>query len=342
MRQGILAAGNMLVDYVHSISDWPEQGRLAEITGSESATGGSPLNLLFTLDMMQVSFPLQAMGLLGRDTEADFILQQLASSNIDWSRVKQTDKVATSMTQVMSIVGGQRTFFHRRGANALLNLSDFEAIHSSARIFHLGYLLLLDKLDCADPEYGSVGAKVIATMRAKGMKTSLDLVSESDSTRYQRLVVPALCYTDYLVINELEAMGLTDICIRQSDGSLDSSALEQAALKLLQMGVRERVVIHCPEGACGVQAGQQPVIQPSYEIDRDEIKGTVGAGDAFCAGFLYACHESFDMSLSLKIANACAHFCLTEANANDGIVALHKIKSFVESNVSRQQLVCEG
>ncbi len=38
-RKGIIAAGNMLVDHVHQIVQWPERGWLAEITHSERATG---------------------------------------------------------------------------------------------------------------------------------------------------------------------------------------------------------------------------------------------------------------------------------------------------------------
>ena len=48
-RRGIIAAGNMLVDHVHQIVQWPECGWLAEITHSERATGGAPLIVLLTL-----------------------------------------------------------------------------------------------------------------------------------------------------------------------------------------------------------------------------------------------------------------------------------------------------
>ena len=41
-RKGIIAAGNMLVDHVHQIGQWPERGWLVEIVHSERATGGAP------------------------------------------------------------------------------------------------------------------------------------------------------------------------------------------------------------------------------------------------------------------------------------------------------------
>ena len=68
-RNGILAAGNMLVDHVQRISHWPEQGWLAEISHSEKCSGGAALNVLFTLARMQVGLPLAAVGMLGEDSE---------------------------------------------------------------------------------------------------------------------------------------------------------------------------------------------------------------------------------------------------------------------------------
>jgi sugar/nucleoside kinase (ribokinase family) len=73
------------------------------------------------------------------------------------------------------------------------------------KIFHLGYLLLLDSLDMPDDEFGTRSARLLAQMRDQGYETSLDLVSRKGDPRYQPLVLPALRHLDYLVINELEA-----------------------------------------------------------------------------------------------------------------------------------------
>ena len=72
-RYGILAAGTLLVDHVHLIDDWPEQGRLATILKSESATGGAVPNVLRTLARMKTGLPLAAAGLVGDDLDGEFI-----------------------------------------------------------------------------------------------------------------------------------------------------------------------------------------------------------------------------------------------------------------------------
>lgn len=38
------------------------------------------------------------------------------------------------------------------------------------KIFHLGYLLLLDSTDMPDDEYGTRSARLLAQMRDQGMK----------------------------------------------------------------------------------------------------------------------------------------------------------------------------
>lgn len=63
-RYGILAAGTLLVDHVHLIDDWPEQGRLATILKSESATGGAVPNVLRTLARMKTGCRWQQQGWL--------------------------------------------------------------------------------------------------------------------------------------------------------------------------------------------------------------------------------------------------------------------------------------
>lgn len=86
-RKGIIAAGNMLVDHVHQIIQWPERGWLAEITHSERSTGGAPLNVLLTLAKMRTGLPLQAVGLIGQDSDGDYIMAMLEQYHVNRQHV---------------------------------------------------------------------------------------------------------------------------------------------------------------------------------------------------------------------------------------------------------------
>ena len=247
-RAGLLAGGNWIIDQVKMIDVYPQREQLANISGQSQGTGGSPYNVLIDLARMGARFPLFGAGLVGDDALGKEILEDCRRHKIDTTYLDVTNKAPTSYTDVMTEKGcGHRTFFHARGANALWRGDDLDFRKVRARIFHLGYLLLLDALDERDAKFGTKAARMLAAAQNAGLKTSVDVVSE-DSDRFAKIVGPALKHVDYCILNEIEAGKTTGFKIRQSDGQLDTVSLRHAVGALLQQGVREVVVIHFPEG----------------------------------------------------------------------------------------------
>ena len=115
------------------------------------------------------------------------------------------------------------------------------------------------------------------------------------------------------------------MCIRDR---IDADALRAAAKALLDSGVRELVVIHFPEGGFAARRNGETMFVPSFVLEPGEIKGTAGAGDAFCAGMLYAVHGSLPLADALSIANAAARFNLLSPTCTDGAVSLDVIDEY--------------
>ena len=197
--------------------------------------------------------------------------------------------------------GGRRTFFHARGANTLWRGDDIDFKKLDVRIFHLGYLLLLDALDQPCARFGTQAARLLARAQAAGIKTSADVVSE-DSDRFAKIVNPALRHVDYCILNEIEAGKTTGFKIRPPGGALDTVALRHAAGALLQQGVRELVVVHFPEGAFARTRKGEDFWQASLKLPSNYIAGTAGAGDAFCAGVLYGAWRTALFTKTLQFA----------------------------------------
>ena len=185
-------------------------------------------------------------------------------------------------------------------------------------IVHIGYILLLPALDQADDEYGTKMARLLHRAQKAGMKTSIDVVSESGD-RFAKLVTPALKYSDYCVINELEAQQTTGVLLRDDDGTLHTENMPAALKKLKELGVSTWAVIHCPEVGCGMNEKGEYFEVPSLKLPKGWIKGTVGAGDAFCAGILYAAETGMDMTNALKLGACAAAASLSEVSASDGV-----------------------
>ena len=220
--------------------------------------------------------------------------------------------------------GGARTFFHARGANAQFCMADIDFSSICTNHFHIGYALLLDQFDADDETYGTVMAKALDLARKNGMKTSLDVVSEN-SARFMKIVTPSLKYCDYLIINEIEASLIAELPVR-CNGELDLYALEEVSRKLLDKGVNEKIIIHAPEGACTLDKTGDFIFVPSLKLPSNYIKGTVGAGDAFCAGILYALYQGYDNEQALKIGAGAAACSLSEFNSVDGMKRIAEIE----------------
>lgn len=325
MKKDIILGGNILLDILYPINGYPPSGQLTTVLeGISRATGGAVCNVGIDLAKLNPSYSLGALGCVGTDEEGDFVLDTLAKNGLDTSLVKRCGK--TSFTAVMSDrITNERTFFQYRGANAQFSEASFDWNSVDAKILHMGYILLLDQLDLPDAEYGTAMARLLAHAQSRGIKTSIDVVTEA-SERFSRLVPPALKYTDYCVINELEAQESTGIALREN-GKLLQNNLPLALERLHELGVSEWAVIHSPEGGFGIDRSGKYFAFGRLDYPSGYIKGTVGAGDAFCAGVLAGAAEGMELGEAICLGIASATASLSEAGATDGMRTISEVLS---------------
>lgn len=328
MRRGIISAGNWLSDTIKFISHYPAVGNLVTIEKIDQGFGGCAHNVLADLARMQTGIPLYAGGCVGKDALGDEIFSTCEKLGINAEGICRVD-AATSYTDVMAdMSNGTRTFFHHRGANAEFGPEHLEKITAEAKIFHLGYLLLLDRMDAKDEEYGVVAARVLDGLRKRGYKTSVDVVSE-EGNRFREVILPCLKYMDYFIVNEVEAGACFGRNLRDAEGNILLDEVKAAARFLMESGVGEAVAIHFPEGGYGLRKSGEECYEPSFRVEPKDIVSSVGAGDAFCAAMLYALHEELPLSKSLRVANAAARFNLFSATSTDGAPTIAEIEEFL-------------
>lgn len=309
-KSGIAIAGTILVDLIKEIDAYPALSELTKINSVKRAIGGCVPNVGIDLKRMMPDLPIYALGMLGKDENGKYSLGILKEAGLDTRGMKESDSVLTSYTDVMSIVGGQRTFFTYPGASNEFGYDDIDWDTLDARMLHLGYFLLLDKIDAGD------GLRILKEAKKRGISTSIDLVTEK-SDRYN-VVLPCLPYTDNLIVNELEAGKLAGI-------SPEKENLPKIAETLHNLGVRERVIIHMPDVAVCYHDGKC-ITLPSFDLPEGYIKGSVGAGDAFCAGALLGIYEGLSDMEILELASAAAVCSLSEADATSGLCCVSAIQ----------------
>ena len=337
-RRGILGGGNWIIDRVKLIDVFPDPETLSNISSESRGTGGSPFNILVDLARLGAEFPLSAAGLVGADELGKEIIKHCKQHKIDTKQLTVSKEASTSYTDVMSEVdSGRRTFFHFRGANAEWTGEELNFSQSKARIFHLGYLLLLDSLDAPHKKFGTQAAALLAKAQEAGLKTSVDVVSE-DSDRFAKIVLPALKYTDYCILNEVEAGRTTGFKVRDAQGALDTVAIKHAAGELLQAGIRDVVVIHFPEGAFARTKDGIDVWQSSLKLPKKFIKGSAGAGDAFCSGVLLGLHEGWELQKCLHTGVSVAAASLADPTCTGGVLSLSECQALAKKYRPRPKL----
>ena len=327
---GITAGGNFIIDHIKTVDLWPEEGMLSIIEEERMSGGGCAYNVLKDLAILNTTIPLYAVGLTSNDADGAFVLDDLKNHGIDTSMMHVMDNVMTSYTDVITVKKtGNRTFFHNKGTSKYVDIEHFDFSRIRSKIFHIGYILLLDTLDGPDPEYGTRMARLLKMAKDCGLKTSVDVVSES-SYRFNKVVLPACKYTDYLIFNEIEAGRTTGYEIREKSGDLNYNNLKETLRMLLDKGESELVCIHFPEGAYAARKEKKPIFVPSHELPEDYIVGTAGAGDAFCAGMLYGIYEAWDLEKSMRFANAMAGICLSDISTSGGMKSLKETLRFMD------------
>ena len=320
-RRGIVAGGNWIIDHVKMIDKYPDQDTLASILRESRGTGGAPFNVLIDLAKLKAPFPLAGIGLVGDDEDGRWISAICADHGIEASQIRTTPSAGTSYTDVMTVQStGRRTFFHSRGANSLLDETDFKLEACSARILHLGYLLLLDRMDGIGADGATGASRMLRRARALGIKTSVDVVSEHGD-RFPAVVTPALPHTDYLIVNELEASKSAGLPV-QRNGALDFGLVAGAAARLIELGVREWVVIHAPEGALARHRAGTIHVCGSVAMPPEKVAGTAGAGDAFAAGTLFGLHEGWPMPECLRLGACAAASSLAHPTCTGGVLPM--------------------
>ena len=327
-RKGIAIAGSLIADVFYKIDTYPKEGLLTNIRETESYVGGSG-NLILDLAKLNPELQIEVSALIGNDERGEMLIEKLSQyPNIQLDNVRKNGE--TSVTIVMNAQDTkQRTFFFIPAASNQFDISCIDWERLNASVFHLEYLLLMEKVDASDPVYGTHAAKILCEAKKRGMETSIDIVSEQ-SERAAKIVTSALRYTDYCAINEVEAESVTGIDLTKSEGALEKNA-EFVVKKLKDLGVSKWAVIHSPKCSYGYDCEKNLFVSvPSLKLPEGYIKGTNGAGDAFCSGILYSAHEGKDIETAMKLAAACAACSLSEENGTDGMRTVKEVMELEE------------
>ncbi|MGS4991679.1 carbohydrate kinase family protein [Roseibium sp. RP-7] len=286
----------------------PEGGNVEfidEIRLTVAGTAGGTV-----IDLAKLGLNCLAVGAVGDDEKADFVLSTLNRFKVDTSLMQRLEGVPTSATILNVRRNGDRPALHQRGASDHFDVPAdmFDAVLAPS-IIHLGGTGLLAKLD------GEPSARLLAEAKKRGRTVTFDLLGANENTI--DLLLPLLPHVDYFMPSIEEA--------RLISGAGD---IQEAGRFFLDRGVKQCVFTLGGDGVCFMDHKGEFVRQPAFEIS---VVDTTGCGDAFDAGFITALHHKMDLKTALNFAQASAALVATGLGSDAGIKSFEDTVNFMNS-----------
>lgn len=297
MKHDVSVIGLYILDVLgRPVSRIPDRGNVEfidEIRLTVAGTAGGTV-----IDTAKLGLKSLAVGAVGDDEKADWVLATLEKFGVDASQMQRIAGVPTSATILNVRPNGERPALHVRGASDYFDVSPdtYDAVFD-ADIVHLGGTGLLRRLD------GSASEALLREAKRRGRTVTFDLIAASAETL--ALVAPLLPHIDYFMPSIEEARDMSG-----------KSSVEDCARFYLDRGVATCVFTLGGEGAYYASRDGAAFRSPAYRID---VVDTTGCGDAFDAGFITALRHSMEPETAVRFAQAAAGLVATGLGSDAGI-----------------------
>jgi sugar/nucleoside kinase (ribokinase family) len=297
MRYDVSVIGLYILDVLgRPVSRIPERGNvdfIEEIRLTVAGTAGGTV-----VDTAKLGLKSLAVGAVGDDEKADWVLMTLEKYGADVSAMQRLSGIPTSATILNVRPNGERPALHVRGASDHFDVpTSAYAQVFDAPIIHLGGTGLLKRLD------GPASLTLLKEAKKRGRTVTFDLIAASAETL--AIVEPLLPFIDYFMPSIEEARDMSG-----------RSSAEDCARFYLDRGTGCCVFTLGGEGAFYAHKDGTRLTSPAYEI---KVMDTTGCGDAFDAGFIAALHHKMDVETSLRFAQAAAGLVATGLGSDAGI-----------------------
>ena len=270
-----------------------EVGFIDEIRLTVAGTAGGT-----AVDCAKLGLRTRAVGAVGADEKADFVLATLLKFGVDVTEMRRLPGVPTSATILNVRPNGDRPALHARGASDHFSLAEPDyAAALDARFVHLGGTGLLAKLD------GEPTVRLLAAAKAARRVTTYDLIAANADTL--ALVRPALPHVDYFIPSIEEARAM---CPLPDPADIARFFRDQ--------GVATCVLTMGGEG-CLVLSEAGLIRLPAFDVP---VADTTGCGDAFSAGLIAGLSRGWDLERSARLASAAGALVATGLGSDAGIV----------------------
>ena len=303
-KKGIFC-GDIGIDIILEIQKHPqpEQRQDSAVRNVHTLPGGSAANSAVVASHIQVDS--YYMGLIGNDNYRNLLFDDLKRHGVKLDLVKEAEGNNTLIT-VISEEDQELKFYSFRGVNGFI---EYGAIPEG----------LTEDYDC-------VHISGYCMQNTASRDHALALIRDARQTNTLLSFAPSILFSCSNEIKKGDFLANFDIVIPNLEMAqclTDQKYVVDVAKTLRQMGPKI-VVIKMGRDGCYLSFEDKEQHIPALPVEN--VINNLGAGDAFCGGFIAAYMNGMKLEDAAKVGNAAASITIQGYGRHDSVPSYEKIK----------------
>jgi len=298
MKFDVVGLGALNVDKLFSVEQIAGEDEESSVIDFTEACGGSAANTI--VGLARLGLKTGYIGKVARDREGQLLLNDFKNEKVDTKGIVTVERGRSGVVMGFVDKKGERAMYIDPGVNNSISLKEVNLQYANNTAFvHISSFV--------GEKAFQVQEKLIISL-SSGVNVSLDpggLYADKGLTALKPII--ERCHVVFPNEHELKLLTGEDY--------------EEGAETLLNQGAHIAAVKLGPKG-CYVTDGREKHLIPRYPA---KVVDTTGAGDAFCAGFLYGLIKSKSFAQCGKIGNFVASKCIEKVSARTGLPYLAEL-----------------
>jgi len=303
MKFDVIGFGALNVDKIYRVPKIAKGGEETFVLDFHEAPGGSAANTI--VGLARLGLKTGFIGKVANDHEGQLLLNDFKREGVNTDGIIVTKEGRSGVVAAYVDKKGERALYVHPSVNDTITFEEINLkITEQARFLHL---------TSVDETPFQAQKKLIEELH--DAKVSLD-PGEIYARKGLTKLKPIIKKSFVVLPSEGELKMLTGKGWREGAKTLLKEGAGIVAVKLGERG-------------CYVTDGKESHLIEPYKVN---VVDTTGAGDAFCAGFLYGLVKGKDLYHCGRLGNFVASRCITKVGARTGLPRLHDLKiSFRET-----------
>ncbi len=292
-RFDVVGFGALNVDKLFKVNKLAKAEDESFVEDYAEACGGSAANT--AVGVARLGCKVGYIGKVGFDREGDVLIQDFCNEGVNIDGVIRSDQGKSGSVLGFVDKKGSRALYINSGVNDIIKLDEVNVRYASqAQFLHLTSFV-------GDESFQT--QKKLLDVISNSVKVSFDPGALYARKGFLKLE-PIIKKAHVLMPNAIELEILTgEVNYRKGAEVIIGKGVEIVAVKLGGDG-------------CYVTDGRERHFIESFKV---EVMDTTGAGDAFCAGFLYGLVNDKSLFECGRLGNFVASRCVTKMGARAGL-----------------------